>query len=1323
MCGISANLALCAATLLLPHSTVYSKDKNTADVQKTQAAVNMHFIENRGQITDQYHNRRTDIDYKISDGNVNMFVGDGQIHYQWNKVVKKESKETPAKIESYRLDVVLVGANKNAVHESSDKQPYYEMYYKGGQNGFKAESYNRVVYRNVYPNIDWVLYSGDKGVKYDFVVHPGGKVSDIKLRYEGATSLSLKDGMVIAGTPMGTVSEQMPYSYILDGNKEVASSFVLNGNELSFNVGSYDGTLVIDPVLNWSTYYCNPAGGEGRTSSVDTAGYVYLCGTTTEGGNVATFLAHDDTYDSNGDAYIVRFGIDGVTRMWATYIGAEGLDVILTSVVDRDNNLIVAGYTSSTSAITNGVGIYQSGNGGDAFNGNSLIDGFVNKFNKDGGRIWGTYYGGQKIDIINTVAVDYVNNIYIGGYTNSSNGVSIALNGYSTVPNDGFFAKLVGSTGGRSWGSYFPGEVLGIAADKDEIGIVGKTNSTTGVSSNTTFNGGSMDGYVAKFSNGGGSSSLKWSRYFGGGDYDAVNAIVFDSLRNAYVAGVTQSGNNIATTGTLYPAHSDGSTPASYDAFIARLDYADGQKKWGTYYGGSLAHDVFYGLYLGPDQKIYAAGQTGSSSNISTAGAYQSGYSGPPPSPVPPPPAVPIVPDGDAFLTKFTPDGKRVWGTYFGGAKFESHAKVAYGKGKVYLSGTSGSKTIAVNGYQTVLADTANGICAYLAQFQADTSVYIRFPYTDTSLCEGQAFNVNYRVTNAFLPGNVFSVQLSDLSGSFATLRPPLGTIASIDGGVIACTVPTGLTEGKGYKLRIVSTMPRDTFYAYDIPIRISKYYKPDIIGTSPLCLNSNLELRDLSPAPASQVNYKWTAPNGTNYYSNPWILGQVTSSAFDGDYILEIDNYGCKATDTVNVELLPSPANPIITGDTTICTGETLKLNAIVFDSDLEYQWRNQSSTLIVRDTQLVVPNMQPSDEGYYRLLVRKPLGCAADEMEVYVKVYPLPQPSAGHNTPICVGDTIRLTSSDTMSNVSYSWTGPNGFSSGSKDTSFVSYLMGQSGPYTVTTVSPYGCKQTAVAQVQLKPMPEQVEAQNNGPVCDGADLRLITNNATAGATYTWTGPGGFTSTEMNPPLGAATLSMSGEYRVVADLEGCKTEDTTIVTVYPTPDTPRITSNSPLLVGKILLLKILNPQPGVNYSWTGPNGFISTQRDPVINSVVPSMAGLYTVVASIANCSNYDTATIVLIDPGKEAEKAVLVLPNPNNGIFKLQGITATNADIPILVYASDGKLIMKDVAYPKNNKVDHTVDISNRVSNGVYRVKIRVDGKEQVVSISIKQ
>jgi hypothetical protein len=93
------------------------------------------------------------------------------------------------------------------------------------------------------------------------------------------------------------------------------------------------------------------------------------------------------------------------------------------------------------------------------------------------------------------------------------------------------------------------------------------------------------------------------------------------------------------------------------------------------------------------------------------------------------------------------------------------------------------------------------------------------------------------------------------------------------------------------------------------------------------------------------------------------------------------------------------------------------------------------------------------------------------------------------------------------------------------------------------------------------------------------------------------------------------------------------------------------------------------------------------------------------------------------LIDPGKEAEKEVLILPNPNNGIFKLQGVTATNADIPILIYASDGKLIMKDVAYPKNNKVDHTVDISNRVSNGVYRVKIRVDGKEQVVSISIKQ
>src|SRR5690606_17682713 len=83
------------------------------------------FLENKGQIVDQYSNIRPDIDFKISADGVTAFIGKGKIHYQWAKplttkgltteisgkdLLKHALSHAALDWEVYRMDVTLIGA-------------------------------------------------------------------------------------------------------------------------------------------------------------------------------------------------------------------------------------------------------------------------------------------------------------------------------------------------------------------------------------------------------------------------------------------------------------------------------------------------------------------------------------------------------------------------------------------------------------------------------------------------------------------------------------------------------------------------------------------------------------------------------------------------------------------------------------------------------------------------------------------------------------------------------------------------------------------------------------------------------------------------------------------------------------------------------------------------------------------------------------------------------------------------------------------------------------------------------------------------------------
>src|SRR5690606_30822262 len=111
--------------------------------------------------------------------------------------------------------------------------------------------------------------------------------------------------------------------------------------------------------------------------------------------------------------------------------------------------------------------------------------------------------------------------------------------------------------------------------------------------------------------------------------------------------------------------------------------------------------------------------------------------------------------------------------------------------------------------------------------------------------------------------------------------------------------------------------------------------------------------------------------------------------------------------------------------------------------------------------------------------------------------------------------------------------------------------------------------------------------------------------------------GPGSFTSNLQSPVINNITSAQAGVYSVTATLNGCTSAaGTTTIAVKPVPATPAAGSNSPVCAGGILNLTASSVTAGVNYQWTGPNSFNSSQQHPSISPVGISAAGQYNVVA-----------------------------------------------------------------------------------------------------------
>jgi len=312
----------------------------------------------------------------------------------------------------------------------------------------------------------------------------------------------------------------------------------------------------------------------------------------------------------------------------------------------------------------------------------------------------------------------------------------------------------------------------------------------------------------------------------------------------------------------------------------------------------------------------------------------------------------------------------------------------------------------------------------------------------------------------------------------------------------------------------------------------------------------------------------------------------------------------------------------------TTVCAGSCVTFTDLTTGGPTSWSWSFTGGTPATSTSQN--PAVCYNTPGIYSvtLIATNAYGSDTELKTNYITVNALPTASAGSNSPVCSGNTINLTA-NTIAGATYAWTGPGGFTSSLEDPTRPSATTAMAGVYTVT-ITVNGCSAVSSTTVVVNATPTAT-AGSNSPVCTGNTINL-TGNTVAGATYSWTGPGGFTSTLEDPTRPGATTAMAGVYTLTITANGCTSAASNTTVVVNTTPTATAGSNSPVCSGNTLNLTG-NTVAGATYVWSGPNGFTSTLEDPSITNVTTAASGAYTLTITSNGCTSAPNTTSVTIN------------------------------------------------------------------------------------------
>lgn len=544
-------------------------------------------------------------------------------------------------------------------------------------------TYARVVYREVYPEIDLAYYGRRGQIEYDFIVRAGGDPETIALAFEGADSMALDaEGDLVLNIGGAEVRQKKPYIYqeIAGARREVAGGYVLKaGRRVGFRVGDYDPrrSLVIDPVLlAYSTYLGGSHSEFALGIAVDGTRSAYVTGQTASADFPTTAGALQSSFaGGSADVFVSKLDPEGSTLVYSTFLGGGAFDAGFDLSVEGSGTVYVTGQTASLDFPTTPGAFQPSFGGGSA-------DAFVSKLGREGSELlYSTYLGGGQLEFGFDIAVR-AGNAYVTGRTFSAD-FPATPGAFQTLlagVADAFVTKLDRAGSALVYSTYLGGGNadfgLGIAVDgAGSAYVTGWTLSadfpTTAAAVQPGFAGGE-DAFVSKLDRAG--SALAYSTYLGGSDLDRGIAIALDGAGRAYVTGPTQSADFPTTEEAFQPVFGGGLN----DAFVSKLDRNGSTLAYSTYLGGSNV-DVALDIAVRAGS-AYVTGQTVSPDFPTTPGVFQPEFAGG---------GHASMFNGDAFVSRLDRQGSTlVYSTYLGGSDTDlAHGIAVDGVGSAYISG------------------------------------------------------------------------------------------------------------------------------------------------------------------------------------------------------------------------------------------------------------------------------------------------------------------------------------------------------------------------------------------------------------------------------------------------------------------------------------------------------------------------------------------------------------------------------------------------------------------------------------------------------------
>ncbi|MEM1323458.1 MAG: gliding motility-associated C-terminal domain-containing protein [Bacteroidota bacterium] len=416
----------------------------------------------------------------------------------------------------------------------------------------------------------------------------------------------------------------------------------------------------------------------------------------------------------------------------------------------------------------------------------------------------------------------------------------------------------------------------------------------------------------------------------------------------------------------------------------------------------------------------------------------------------------------------------------------------------------------------------------------------------------------------------------------------------------------------------------------------------PTITTNGPVCADEMIVLSIQQQYATTGVTYNWTNGAGITIGTTASLRLDPTDASAISPYRVVVAEGACSSELSEAVEVLVNELpTAIATNAGAVCVEESGQLFANAIPS-ASYEWRIAGSpTIISTQANPVILDLNTSTT--FELTVISAEGCISDQLgytTIEVHTSPSTSPVAAYTLNAdCTPADLMLSANATGSGLSYSWTGPNGFTSNAENPILPNATTANNGTYTLIITDQNGCSVAGVTNAITNIVNQVAEpiVSSTGPACEGDQIVLsVPQYSGSNVSYTWTVPSttnvvGLNNNELIISPVDANIHQ-GNYTLTVAVDGCILSSAIYtVTVYDTPSAAPVATSGMICEGEELALNANASGVGfLRFNWVGPNGFSSALANPTLNNVSTVNNGQYTLTATSASGCTFVESILV---------------------------------------------------------------------------------------------